>query len=59
MDRRADVDEVDEDLEPREPGKNLRRISCEVCGCEIDVIKPPKNAKPDSKFICRCGNPME
>jgi ribonuclease HI len=59
MTRRANVDEVDEDIESPEPGENMRRISCEVCGCEIEIIKLPKKAKPDSKFICRCGNPME
>jgi ribonuclease HI len=56
MDRKSDVDEIDEAPESPPERNGAERISCPRCGCEIEVKVPPK---PGSKnFICPCGSTM-
>jgi len=58
MDRKADVEDVDDAPPNLPPLPNSPRLSCSACGCEIEVKKPPKDATARGNFICRCGNPM-
>lgn len=58
MDRRADVEDADDFPESNPSPTESPRFSCSICGCEIELKKPSKNAAKDGKFICRCGNPM-
>ena len=56
MNRKGDVDEVDDVDAPPEP-KGPQRVSCSACGCEIEVKNPPTPKKP-GHFICPCGSRM-
>jgi ribonuclease HI len=58
MDRKADVDDVDDVPANLPPRPDSPRLSCAACGCEIEVKKPPKEATAGGNFMCRCGNPM-
>jgi ribonuclease HI len=56
MDRKADVEDVDDVPPPPEP-KGSPRLFCPTCGCEIEVKNPPNPRKP-GHFICPCGSRM-
>ncbi len=58
MDRKADVDDVDDAPTNLPPRPDSPRLSCAACGCEIEVKKPPKSGTIGGNFICRCGNPL-
>ncbi len=64
MDRKSDVDDIDEAAEspppppPPPPASNGARISCPRCGCEIEVKVPPAKSF-GRKFVCPCGSPMK
>jgi ribonuclease HI len=58
MDRKADVDDIDEGPQLTPPSPSASRLSCPRCGCEIEVKVPPKKLS-DRKFICPCGSPMK
>jgi ribonuclease HI len=55
IDRRADVEEVEEPAGPRSDNETSI-VVCENCGCEMEVIIPPKTNT--GEFICRCGHLM-
>jgi len=61
MDRKTDVDDIDEGTESAPPAPSaagLSRLSCPRCGCEIEVKVAPSKAF-GRKFICPCGSPMK
>ena len=60
MDRKGEVTEADDsDLPPESPTSSTN-WSCERCGCEIEVRKPPAvNAPHHKHFVCTCGTTMQ
>jgi ribonuclease HI len=58
MDRKANVDDVDDAPANPSPRTDSPRLSCAACGCEIEVKKPPRSGTAGGSFICRCGNPL-
>jgi len=63
MDRRGDVDDADESVSSPSPAPNSGpdpdHFSCDNCGCQIEITKPPKKGGASGTFICRCGKPMK
>jgi ribonuclease HI len=57
MDKRADVEDIEEPPPGPPPPGASHRVSCPECGCQIEVKVPPK-AAAKGNFICPCGNPM-
>jgi ribonuclease HI len=57
MDRKGDVDDVDEMPAPR-ASTEKQRLSCPECGCEIEVKRPPAPGAT-GQFVCPCGCPMK
>lgn len=58
MDRKGDVDDVDDAPADHPAQLASLRFACAACGCEIEVKKYPKNGIHSGNFICRCGKPM-
>lgn len=57
MDRKADVDDVDDAPDRSAGGGGSPRLSCPACGSQIEVKIPPREKKA-APFICPCGTPM-
>ena len=58
MDRKGDVDDVDDASPETHSPDALDHFTCDNCGCQIEVTKPSSKPNADGKFICRCGKPM-
>jgi ribonuclease HI len=56
IDRQGEVEDADEPAAPN-ADREENIVVCQNCGCEIEVIVPPKTNTRD--FICRCGHPMK
>ena len=57
MNRKGDVDDIDEAPENAAAEDSPPRLSCPKCGAQIEVKVPPAKAF-GRKFICPCGGSM-